>query len=533
MAETKYRTGRQVRRKVPRSRPAAGILQILARTVLLLIVSGGFAAAADPPKDGGNAPAAARPADAGPTRLPPPPAPRVEWTPEYVSGRHYVPVKQVAEYYGLNIPTENRKEVIMAREGLRIGLERGERRVKLNEWTFYFSYPPIFLKETLMVPVFDVRNILDPILHPTARRDPAILQTIVIDPAGGGGETGVKSRRIDEKTLTLEVARHLRDFLRQEGFQVVMTREDDRAVSEGMRASLANDAEGEAIFVSLSAGSASPKVHGMECYTYPPAGTPATDEPDSAAGDRRFFAGNINDRESLALATTLQSSTVRAMGAADRGIRRKRSGLLRDVRMPAVLFRMGYLTNAAEAEKLADPDYRVRMAAGMVQGIRRYADYLRRGLEDRTKEDRERPMWFGEISMLRAENPVEHQPERVSVRLPVVAADHATIDRSRVEVQVFAFETVNDAEIDLSVADPPEVNWISVLPDWQAVKTEMLEVSFHRPRLSADEQKVFGRRSFYGYVARLIYDGRVMDEVSSPVNLNRALPHFTPVFPRR
>src|SRR5690606_28856555 len=148
------------------------------------------------------------------TRLPPPPPPRVEWKAEYSRGRHYVPVAQVAEYYGLSAPPPSTESVVMSREGLRLEVRRGERRLRLNQWTFYFSYSPVRLKEQLMISAFDVRHVLDPVLQPGARRAPAILKPVILDPAGGGDDTGPKSAKTNEKSVTLAVAKHLRDFLR-------------------------------------------------------------------------------------------------------------------------------------------------------------------------------------------------------------------------------------------------------------------------------------------------------------------------------
>ena len=85
----------------------------------------------------------------------------------------------------------------------------------------------------------------------------------------------------------------------------------------------------------------------------------------------------------------------------------------------------------------------------------------------------------------------------------------------------------------MSLADTPTVEWVSVLPDWQASRTEYLRATWLRATFGATETKTYGNRKYHGYVARLIYDGRVMDESSSPPNLNRCLYYFTSVFPRR
>ena len=117
--------------------------------------------------------------------------------------------------------------------------------------------------------------------------------------------------------------------------------------------------------------------------------------------------------------------------------------------------------------------------------------------------------------------------------MPIEAGVAAIFDPRKIEVQVFLFEHVNGSEIDLSLADPPKVEWVSVLPDWHTSKTEVLRATYLRPPFGAAESKAYGKRSYLGYVARLVYDGKVMDETSSPQNLHRALYYFTTVFPRR
>ena len=472
---------------------------------------------------------------------------KVEWRPVYYKGRAYVPADQVAAYYDLRVPEVWQKSstIRSADAKFSIVLNVGEKRVKLSGWTFYFSFPVVQPNSVPMISVFDVRNVLDPILRPNDRRDPAILRTVVIDPSGGGRDSGIKSPYIAEKDLTLAVAKLLGPLLQANGYQVVLTRETDKTLLPGMRVLTANDVTDEAIYLNLRAASGASTLRGFECATLPPAGTPATTETDSPNIDKRFFAGNINDRESLALATTIQNSVVRQARTIDLGIKRARVDELRDIRMPAISCKLGYLSHKEEALKLAGRDYQVQLAIAILQGVDRYAAFLRTGYEVRTGEDRRRPLYFGPITA--RQEPVVMPPgaEKIILRLPIVsnraagggpvgnAAAPLPLDRSKMELQVFLFETANGAEIDLSIANPPDVTWLSVLPDWQAGVPEWLQISYFRPPSALLETKIYGNRAYYGYVARLIYDGRLLDETSSPANLNRALYYFTPVFPRR
>lgn len=470
-----------------------------------------------------------------PGKLPPPPPLKVEWKPAYYKNRAYVPAEQVSTYYDLKPPVESGKSILLKGEGFSLEFTRGEKMVQLNGWTFYFSFAVTELNGKPHVSVFDVRNVLDPILRPGDRRDPAVLKTVILDPAAGGKDSGIKSAFISEKELTLDVAKRLRPLLEAAGFNVLLTRESDEGRSVTERVRLANAVKEEAIFISLRAGSSSGSARGFESSTLPPAGTPATFEADVAKPDRRFFAGNIDDRESLALATTLQSSAVRELKVKDLGIKRQRWEELRDVGHAAVVCRVGFLSNKEEAKQLADPEHRQALAMALLSGVQRYAKFLTHGIEARAAEDAKRPLKFGtiEAECVAGKSYDGDVGQNIRMNLNIQAAGNSVINRSLVEVQVYLFENKDGAEIDLTTADPPVIKWLSVLPDWMTLKEETLQVSWTRPPFTTAERKTYGRRTYRGWVARLIYDGQVMDEAADPPNLNRALMHFLPVFPKR
>ena len=462
-------------------------------------------------------------------------APKVEWRPEYYRRRAYVPMAQVATYYGLLKPKDEGKRIILADAGNKLRLEftAGEKAARIMGWTFYLSFPVVELKDRVMVSVYDVRNVIDAILHPAERREPAVLGTVVLDPAGGGREPGIRSPQIAEKDLALDIAKRLAVKLEAAGFKVVLTRKDDATVSVAERLRAVAGVEGESIFISLRAASGSAATKGFETSTLPPAGTPATWEADSEDIYRKFHAGNINDRESLALAAVLQSSVVSALKLPDLGIRRLRFPELRDVGMPAAVCRVGYLSNKEEAVRLAAPEHRESIAEGLLAGVRRYAAFLSYKIEERRAEEAKRPLQFGSIRTEAKTLDAGIGGEHVFLTVPVVAAPGVFVEREKVEVQVYLFESINGAEIDLSTANPPKDEWLSVLPDWKGTREEVLAVTYLRPPFGAAEQKAYGKRAYYGYVARLVYNGRVVDEASHPANLNRCLYYFTAVFPRR
>ena len=464
----------------------------------------------------------------------PPPGPKVEWKPVYREGRQWLPLEQVAMYYDMPAPKASGDSIVMENKMFRVEMNRGERRVRLNGWTFYFSFSVSTYRGDTIVSVFDVRNVLDPIMRPNDRRDPAVLKTVVIDPSGGGKEDGIKSPFISEKDLTLDVALQLRDKLTALGINAVLTRTDDSFVNAAGRRKIVDAVTNEAIYISLRASSSGGNVHGFETSTLPPAGTPATGESDSAAeNDLRLFPGNINDRESLALAIVCQSSAVTKLKTVDLGVKRFRFAELRDINLPAVVCRIGYLSHREEAQKLATPEYRGLIAQSLAEGVQRYSKYLSDHIDERLEEDKKRPLSFGAITSVSSLETAGVKGEKTTLNVPVLASEKAVIDRSKVELQLYLFEQQDDGRIDVTTADAPTIEWVSVLPDWKTSREEQLRAIWVRPPFGAAETKEYGKRKYYGYVARLIYDGKVMDESASPQTLNRCLYYFTNVFPRR
>jgi N-acetylmuramoyl-L-alanine amidase len=79
--------------------------------------------------------------------------------------------------------------------------------------------------------------------------------------------------------------------------------------------------------------------------------------------------GNRHDGANTILGYCLQHRLVKTLRAPDRGIRRARFVVLREAPCPAALVECGFLSNAAEAGRIASPHYRVAMADGFVEGI--------------------------------------------------------------------------------------------------------------------------------------------------------------------
>lgn len=183
-------------------------------------------------------------------------------------------------------------------------------------------------------------------------------RTVVLDPEEGGSNPGSVGGGIDEKTVNLATALDVGTLLRQDGARVVYTRSTDVAVSLPTRAALANQVRADA-FVTLAAnGLNDPAVSGVVTFYGGATGY--------VGGRTR---GAVLVGRGRALAQAVQMGVVRTTGAVDRGIQPAAFYVLGYTRMPAILIETGFLTNPAEAQRLATPAYRWAIAQGIVAGL--------------------------------------------------------------------------------------------------------------------------------------------------------------------
>jgi N-acetylmuramoyl-L-alanine amidase len=225
---------------------------------------------------------------------------------------------------------------------------------------------------------------------------PLTVRKIAIDPGHGGEDGGaVTALGLLEKDITLDIARRLRRLLEQSAFEVLMTRQRDETVSLAQRAAQAN-AGGADLFLSIHVNSfTTPEAHGPETYYLGPTDDPRTlqlaaleNRPSGySLGEYRQLLESVyldvRRTQSRLLATTMQQElyrTRRAVAATlpSRGVKMAPFLVLVTTQMPAILIEVAYLSNAEEAQLLATPEYRQRIAQAMWQGIRAYTASLNR-----------------------------------------------------------------------------------------------------------------------------------------------------------
>ena len=236
-------------------------------------------------------------------------------------------------------------------------------------------------------------DVLDPGRLPIADLFNLQVNTIVIDPGHGGRDPGaLGAAGMQEKDITLDVARRLRDRLGRLGARVLLTRETDTAVALGDRVAFANEHEAD-LFVSLHVNwIPDASVAPLETYYF---GLQADDETlrlahgENAAADYSVAefngllqqAGNtVKFQESKVLAEAVQTSLVEHVrrtnpGASDWGVKAGPFVVLLGVEAPAILAEMAAISNPSEEARLGTDAHRDALARSLEAGIAAYLQH--------------------------------------------------------------------------------------------------------------------------------------------------------------
>jgi len=233
--------------------------------------------------------------------------------------------------------------------------------------------------------------VIDSVEPVNAAAFPLSVRRVVLDAGHGGSDPGTATGSLDEKTITLDIQSRLRTLLEANGFDVVVTRSDDRLIALRERARLANSSDGD-IFVSIHVNSLMTHTnsHGVETYYLGPTNDPSLTRLAAAENDisgysiadlrkllERVYA-DVRRDQSHRLATAVQKQLYTDLRIVDRGlenwgVKRAPFIVLVATDMPAVLAEVGCLSNDREAAMLRRTDYRQQIAQALFDGIHEYA----------------------------------------------------------------------------------------------------------------------------------------------------------------
>lgn len=230
---------------------------------------------------------------------------------------------------------------------------------------------------------------------PVLRSASARAVTVVIDAGHGGHDVGaVGPGRLYEKTVTLALARELAAQINaQRGMRAVLTRADDRFLELRDRTAVAHRYKAD-LFVSIHADAvAGGGARGSSVYALSEHG--ASSEAarllaarENAAGMPAGLAAAGQDRMLRSVLLDLsQNATIEgSLRLGERLLDRiadvnklhrsdvQQAGfmVLKSPQVPSVLVETAFISDPAEARKLADAGFRRRFAGALVAGIRDY-----------------------------------------------------------------------------------------------------------------------------------------------------------------
>jgi N-acetylmuramoyl-L-alanine amidase len=220
---------------------------------------------------------------------------------------------------------------------------------------------------------------------------PLSVHRVVLDAGHGGTDPGASSMsNVSEKEITFDIQKRLGALLRANGFDVVVTRSDDRLIPLRERARLANGSASD-IFVSIHVNSIPhPNNHGVETYYLGPTNDPKLTQLAAAENLTSGYAladlrklldrvyADVRRDESQRLATAVQLQLFSGLRGVDPGlenwgVKRAPFIVLVATEMPAILAEVGCLSNDREAEMLRSGAYRQQIAQALFHGIHAYA----------------------------------------------------------------------------------------------------------------------------------------------------------------
>ena len=294
-----------------------------------------------------------------------------DWTLVRYEGRDHVTLQNVANFYQLAKFRRGGKGFTMGSGSRRLSGRLGSRDLYINGIKFILSYPISKSQDDWLLSRMDLSKLVEPVLRPSRIREAGDFNTIVLDPGHGGHDHGARGRWGSEKKFTLDVAKRAKDLLMRQGYKVRMTRVGDYFVSLEDRVKYANRYS-KAIFVSVHFNSGPRYAAGLETYTLAPRGVPSTASRRPSVSDLRRCIANARDPENMALATASHAAVLQKLGVNDRGIKRARFVVLKDILIPGVLVEGGFITNRSESRKIASTAYRQQLAFGIAEAVRNY-----------------------------------------------------------------------------------------------------------------------------------------------------------------
>ena len=284
-------------------------------------------------------------------------------------------LRKLVRSYGFPEPTVRDRVVTFKSKYTTMVFEEGSRRLRFNDVLIWMHEPLIRIKRKWLVSDEDADSIVKGLLGQDRVLRSKDSKIVVLDAGHGGDDAGaVGSLNVQEKLVALDITLRVEAKLQASKVAVSLTRKIDTYLSLSERWEKANNL-GADVFVSIHLNSArNTNAAGVETFvaTIPNCMCASCDS-DYADSKRT----KRNDAANTVLAYYLQKGLLSCTAASDRGVKRARFQVVKNVNCPAALVECGFLSNREEEKRFTDAQYINSVAEGIARGILTYLSRVR------------------------------------------------------------------------------------------------------------------------------------------------------------
>ena len=177
---------------------------------------------------------------------------------------------------------------------------------------------------------------------------------VVLDAGHGGIDFGTSYKNLNEKDITFKIVKYAEEYLKDEGYTVVLTRNEDKLVPLKEIGNIANEAKADA-FISIHINSLDDiNYKGITAYYY----------------DGKGYQKD----ERTKLSKTIEDEIMKSDNWENKGVKRENFAVLRYTKMPSTLVECGFITNEEDRGKLIKDEVLKRLAKNISNGIIKYLD---------------------------------------------------------------------------------------------------------------------------------------------------------------
>jgi len=226
---------------------------------------------------------------------------------------------------------------------------------------------------------------------------------VVIDAGHGGHDAGAVAGGKKEKDLVLQISKKLEKQLKNLGYSVAMTRNNDRFLKLQERTKIA-DKKDAAIFISVHANSVPKhkqnKIHGVETFFLQNT-RDAKSQRIAEIENKAVLKGTTKLSRSVILDSVLSGPKIvqsnklaidvqrriitnlktRYRGVKDGGVRHAPFWVLVGASRPSILVEVGYISHPTERTRLFTPRYQELISKGIAEGVDVYLNNRRKEID--------------------------------------------------------------------------------------------------------------------------------------------------------